>query len=56
MVARGIPVADLFASKIFNMDIEFIEWPSLSDNLDKTFSHYNKSMFKTRYEFGTVFP
>jgi hypothetical protein len=56
MVQRGIELFDLFNSKIFNMDIEYIEWPSLSENLNKEFSHYNKSMFKMRYEFPNVYP
>ena len=56
MVKRGIEVYDLFNSKIFNMDIEFIEWPSLSEELNKEFSYYNKSMFKLRYEFPNIYP
>jgi len=43
-------------SRIFNMEVSFIEWPGISDNLEKSFSPFNRSMYKLRTEYPNVFP
>ena len=56
IMLRGIPVVDLFNSNIFNYTFSYVEWPNLSLNDDKVFTHYNGSWIKLRYEFKNIFP
>ena len=56
IMLRGIPVVDMFNSNIFNYQFSYVEWPNLSLNDEKTFTHYNGSWIKLRYEFKNIFP
>lgn len=56
IIKREVPITILFNSKVFNMDINFIEWPQLSEDTERCFSHYNESMFKLRYKYPNIFP
>jgi hypothetical protein len=56
IIRREVPINSLLESKVFNMDINFIEWPQLSEDTERCFAHYNGSMFKMRFEFPSIFP
>lgn len=56
LIQRRVPCTKLFQSNIFNMEISYYEWPQMSCNPEKKFRAYNKSVFKTRFEYANVFP
>ena len=56
LLAKGIIVSPLLASKIFCFNFDFDEWPSThGDQL--TYSRpYNESIFNLRYNYRSIFP
>lgn len=56
LLQKKVPCTDLFESNLLNYPIEFVEWPSLHPDGEKTYAAYNKSMFKIRYEYVNSFP
>ena len=56
LLKKGVEMADLFDSHIFNHTFDFDEWPSVNANTKKMFAPYNRSMFSLRHHYAEVFP
>lgn len=55
LVNKGVDMAGLFNSSVFNYTFDFDEWPATNANTSKILVPYNKSIFKLRYEYPQVF-
>ena len=52
----GIEVEDLLASKVFQFEFDYDEWPGTHDNDGEYIRPYNESIFNIRQHYKTVFP
>ena len=52
---RGVPLTPLFDSKLFNMTIDFDEWPSSHTNKERYLRPYNGSIFQIRHDYEKIF-
>ena len=55
LLQKGIPLAPLLASNVFNYTFDFDEWPSAHHNGEWCKKPYSDSIFELRNKYGTVF-
>lgn len=56
LIEKGVEVADLLDSKVFQHDFDFDEWPGTHINDNEYLRPYNESIFSIRKHYRTVFP
>jgi hypothetical protein len=52
---RGVPLTPLFDSNLFNMTIDYDEWPSSHTNKERYLRPYNGSIFQIRHDYSKIF-
>uniref|UniRef100_A0A7S3ILI3 Ion transport domain-containing protein n=1 Tax=Strombidium inclinatum TaxID=197538 RepID=A0A7S3ILI3_9SPIT len=55
LLNKGVTMAPLFNSSIFNHTFDFDEWPATNSNTKKVLAPFNKSMFKLRFEYPDIY-
>ena len=55
MMDKGVQMAPLFGSGIYNYEFDYDEWPGISTNTTRYLVPYNGSIFKLRYQYPRVF-
>lgn len=56
LINKGVSMKDLFESNIFTYNFDYDEWPATNADTSKALAPYNGSIFKLRYQYGSVFP
>jgi hypothetical protein len=56
LLNKGVEMKDLLASKIFNFEFDFDNWPATSNNTKSFLRPYNGSIFNLRHEYQNIFP
>jgi hypothetical protein len=56
ILEKGIELAPLLESDVFNYHYDFDEWPSTHTNDETTIRPYNLSIFNLRQHYLTTFP
>lgn len=56
LIEKGISIASLMNSNVFNYEFDFDEWPATHTNSDEDLRPYNDSIFMLRKHYKTVFP
>jgi len=55
LINKGVEMTPLFESSIFTYQFDFDEWPATNVDINRILSPYNKSIFKLRYEYPSIF-
>lgn len=55
LINKGVEMTSLFESNIFSYNFDFDEWPATNVDTTKLLAPYNKSIFKLRYEYPSIF-
>lgn len=50
-----MPLTPLFDSNLFNMTIDYDEWPSSHTNKERYLRPYNGSIFQIRHDYSKIF-
>lgn len=56
LLEKGIMLAELFSSQVFNLQFDFDEWPSSHTNNETFLRPFNGSIFELRTAYKSVFP
>lgn len=56
LLEKGIEVAQLLDSDIFEYTFDYDEWPGVHYNEDSFLRPYNESLFYIRFHYKSVFP
>ena len=56
LIQKGITVANLMSSNVFEFSFDFDEWPGIHSNMSKLVRPYNGSIFELRQNYKVVFP
>lgn len=52
---KGVEVSKLLCSKVFEYEIELVEWPMNHSSLTECIKPYNKSIFELKHHYGNIF-
>jgi hypothetical protein len=55
LINKGVEMTPLFESNVLTYNFDFDEWPATNQDTSKNLAPFNKSIFKLRYEYGSVF-